>query len=321
MVEQYGQDEANKFYRAFLTEALEDFQRRNPQLVVFDASVHFDEVVEGSPHIHIDTLPIAEYSKGMTKKVSLEGALKMQGYDRKKSHSYDDTPYKNFLRTYRAELEGLAGSYANIIPSEHKGKKHTPTHVHRNRELIAQNKKLEVERDQKVLELLNIEPEPQLPPPLPEDKPRPIREHRGYTREEEKELEREQKEWDKRHAKPNAFNRKGGERYQAEQEHAAFMEQKKKDRKEWELKNRLTESAKRERERNKQTAAQLKRELTEVEQERAELLRQMKAAKDAQFAAIAQKASYDLEHVLLPTTAELFVRRNYPLEQANERQL
>lgn len=143
MVEQYGQKEADEFYRAFLTEALEDFQKQNPQLVVFDASIHFDEVVEGSPHIHIDTLPIAEYSKGMTKKVSLEGALKMQGYDRKQSHTYADTPYKNFLRTHRAHLEELGRSYATIIPSEHTGKQHTPTHVHRNQQLIKQNKEAE----------------------------------------------------------------------------------------------------------------------------------------------------------------------------------
>lgn len=143
MVEQYGQKEADEFYRAFLTEALEDFQKQNPQLVVFDASIHFDEVVEGSPHIHIDALPIAEYSKGMTKKVSLEGALKMQGYDRKQSHAYADTPYKNFLRTHRAHLEELGRSYATIIPSEHTGKQHTPTHVHRNQQLIKQNKEAE----------------------------------------------------------------------------------------------------------------------------------------------------------------------------------
>lgn len=153
MVEQYGQKEADEFYRAFLLEVFDDFQKQNPQLIVFDASLHFDEVVEGSPHIHIDTLPIAEYSKGMTRKVSIEGALKMQGYDRKQSHAYADTPYKNFLRTYRAHLEELAGSYATIIPSEHTGKPHTPTHIHRNQELIKQNKELEVKYDHKQDEL------------------------------------------------------------------------------------------------------------------------------------------------------------------------
>lgn len=143
IVGQYGQEEADKFYRAFLMEALEDFQKQNPQLVVFDASLHFDEIIEGSPHIHIDTLPIAEYSTGMTKKVSVEGALKMQGYDRKQAHKYNDTPYKNFLSTYRAHLEELGGSYATIIPSEHTGKKHTPTHVYRNQKLIKENREAE----------------------------------------------------------------------------------------------------------------------------------------------------------------------------------
>lgn len=36
---------------------------------------------------------------------------------------------------------------------------------------------------------------------------------------------------------------------------------------------------------------------------------------NAQFAALAQKAAYDLERIPLPTTAELFARGDYHREQ------
>lgn len=322
MVEQYGQEKTDEFYREFLTDALKDFQEQNPQLVVFDASLHFDEVVEGSPHIHIDTLPVAESKQGLKKKVSLEGALKMQGYDRKKSHTFDDTPYKNFLRVYRAHLEELAGDYVNVIPSEHTGRKHTPTNVWRNQQLTAKNQKLEsdnknleVERDKKVLELSSIEPQPQLPPPLPEDEPRPKREHRIYTREEEKELEQEQKEWDKRHAKPSVFNPKGGERYQAEQAHADLTEQRKKERDEWNQKNTPIISAKNQSARAASKERELAKREQQIELRELQAAQQIKAAKDAQFAALAQREAYALERVPLPTTAELFARNYHRDEQ------
>ncbi len=322
IVEQYGQEKADEFYRSFLIETLEDFQKENPQLVVFDASLHFDETVEGSPHIHIDTLPVAESKQGLKKKVSLDGALKMQGYDRKKLHTYDDTPYKTFLRTYREHLEELGKGYADIIPSEHTGRQHTPTNVWRNKKLNEENQKLEEARDEKVIALATIEPQPEMPPPLVPDEPRPTREHRGYTREEEKELQREQKAWDKRHATPNVFNPKGGERYQAEQEHALLTEQRKKERDEWKTKNEYEQTLKRTAERQKQTAvrqaqetAKLEKESIEVKRRERQAAQQIKMARDAQFAAVAQREVYALERVPLSTAAEILARNEREREQ------
>lgn len=78
---------------------------------------------------------------------------------------------------------------------------------------------LNEQKDQLILERTSIPPRPQLPPPLPPDETRPMREHRPYTREEERELAKLQKAYDKSHAK-------GGERWKMEQEHAAKTEQK-----------------------------------------------------------------------------------------------
>lgn len=74
------------------------------------------------------------------------------------------------------------------------------------------------EIDIKTVELTNIPPRPQLPPPLPPDEPRPAREHRPYTREEEKELTKAQKQYDKDHSK-------GGERWTQEQQYEAAKQQ------------------------------------------------------------------------------------------------
>lgn len=65
-----------------------------------------------------------------------------------------------------------------------------------------------------------------------------------------------------------------------------------------------------------------KKEHDEFENSRAELAQQIKAAKDAQFAALAQKEVYALERVPLPTAAELLVREYTALEQqqTNEQQ-
>ena len=62
--------------------ALEDymlgFQERNPNLRVFNAVMHLDEE---TPHLHIDYVPFStENKRGLSKKVSLKGALKAQGF-------------------------------------------------------------------------------------------------------------------------------------------------------------------------------------------------------------------------------------------------
>lgn len=62
--------------------ALEDymvgFQERNPNLRVFNAVMHLDEE---TPHLHIDYVPFSTGNKrGLETKVSLKGALKVQGF-------------------------------------------------------------------------------------------------------------------------------------------------------------------------------------------------------------------------------------------------
>lgn len=134
---------------------------------------------------------------------------------------------------------------------------------------------LSQQRDSRVVELSSIPPRPQLPPPLPPDEPRPMREHRGYTRTEEKELAKKQKSWDKSHAK-------GGERWNAEQQHKAETEQKLKEGADWDAqyqpitaaKNAMTKAAAKidEAEAAKRQALQMQKQAqAELERGRAEV--------------------------------------------------
>lgn len=66
-----------------LDEYMKDFQKRNPNLYVFNAVLHMDEP-GGTPHIHIDYVPVARgYQKGLQVRNSLDKALKQQGIDGK----------------------------------------------------------------------------------------------------------------------------------------------------------------------------------------------------------------------------------------------
>ena len=81
---------------------VEKFQRDNPNLVVFGAYIHMDET---TPHLHLDYIPVADMSRGMTKKASMEGALGNMGYKRAKDQKYNDTPWKRWERDQRNNLE------------------------------------------------------------------------------------------------------------------------------------------------------------------------------------------------------------------------
>lgn len=128
--------------------------------------------------------------------------------------------------------------------------------------------------DEQIVAALEIPPRPQLPPPLPPDEPRPMREHRPYTREEEKELTKAQKQWDKDHSK-------GGKRWTEEQEHAAETARKVKEGQAWDerhqplvaAKNVISKNASKERElaaRERQTQQAQQQIQAELERGRAE---------------------------------------------------
>lgn len=60
-----------------------EFQKSNPNFVIFNATIHLDEK---NPHAHVDFIPVAtNMKKGMTKQVSVNGALADMGFNKTKA--------------------------------------------------------------------------------------------------------------------------------------------------------------------------------------------------------------------------------------------
>ena len=125
MVKLHGKTEADKIYALYLEEAFEKWQKDNPTLKVFCAAIHMDEVSDGTPHLHIDFMPVVESTRGLNTKVSMDSALDKLGFKREKEHKYSETPYKLWLKDRRAAFEDFAQGFVNehkleivILPSE-----------------------------------------------------------------------------------------------------------------------------------------------------------------------------------------------------------
>lgn len=131
IVKALGQEQADKMYCAALKAAYSEWVKDNPTLAVFSAVIHMDET---TPHLHLDYLPIAESNKGLSCKVSMDGALKKLGYVREKNQKYAEKPFNKWERDYRAKQEGAFQAYWNgvkgvdviVLPSEptKKGVRH-----------------------------------------------------------------------------------------------------------------------------------------------------------------------------------------------------
>lgn len=165
LVADVGQDNADSFHANYLTAAYERWRQENPTLVPFCAVSHLDEVKDGTPHLHIDYLPIADSSKGLTRKVSMDGALKQLGYKRDKQHKYAETPYRQWLRSYRASQEQAAQEFADLYdygleiePSEPSKAKHEQPQDYKLRQAEQQRKQVEQQckqAEQKINEIAN----------------------------------------------------------------------------------------------------------------------------------------------------------------------
>jgi len=64
--------------KLLLDDYMRGFEKRNPNLKVFNAVMHLDEA---TPHLHIDFIPVAHKNKkGLSVKNSMSGALREQGF-------------------------------------------------------------------------------------------------------------------------------------------------------------------------------------------------------------------------------------------------
>lgn len=99
-----------------LHDYMQDFQRRNPNLYMFNAVLHMDEA---TPHLHIDYIPLAHgYQKGLQVRNSLDKALKEQGIDGKANKKENST--HNWQEAEKNALEGFMRAYG-LERAEEKG--------------------------------------------------------------------------------------------------------------------------------------------------------------------------------------------------------
>ena len=160
MEDAIGRTAANELHIHFLTEAFRQWQKDNPAFRVFSAIIHMDEIRDGTPHLHLDFMPVAQSKRGLGVKVSMDGALKENGFERKKGHKYAETPYKLWLGVQRERIEALAAEYVNLIPSEHNtGKQHVETWQYRSEQARKECAELQTEHQRMTDEVKDLREE------------------------------------------------------------------------------------------------------------------------------------------------------------------
>lgn len=101
--------------KKILDEFMRDFEKRNPNLKVFNAVMHLDEA---TPHLHIDFIPVCHTHKnGLSTSVSFRGALNEQGIFTKNRSLTEQTLWaekeKQTIQTIMKKY-GLYRDYKNI---------------------------------------------------------------------------------------------------------------------------------------------------------------------------------------------------------------
>ena len=113
-----------------LKEYLTQFQAQNPQLIVIGAYIHADE--EGKyPHMHLDFIPVAQGNKnGLSKKVSLKGALQQQF--KSTNFKFSSTAQEAWCDIQRKNLQELAQAQGHtVLTGVSGGRKHVHTKLYK----------------------------------------------------------------------------------------------------------------------------------------------------------------------------------------------
>lgn len=91
-----------KTAQAMLDEYMQKFEKRNPNLKVFNAVMHLDE---STPHLHIDFVPVAHKGqRGMPLKNSMSGALREQGFSSSNKMQNEWTAWSESERSFMEQI-------------------------------------------------------------------------------------------------------------------------------------------------------------------------------------------------------------------------
>lgn len=146
--------------KSMLCEFMQDFQKNNPNLYVFNAVLHMDEA---TPHLHIDFVPVATKQKlGLHKKVSLKGALAEQGF---RSKDRKHTEWQVWCDNQKQILGNIAISRGFEVEHKDVSRAHLNCDEYREQRQLVDKTKKEVGYYQTQMELAkanNIEYQEQL---------------------------------------------------------------------------------------------------------------------------------------------------------------
>lgn len=128
-----------------LKKSLKDFQKRNPNLPVYNAVIHNDEA---SPHLHFNTVPIGTgYKRGLERRVGINKALDNEGYKISKEDNR-----KQFKDFQHVEANAIAQTmYAETGISRKAGVTNHIKNVHEYKKVqnAVSNEKVKLENVQK----------------------------------------------------------------------------------------------------------------------------------------------------------------------------
>ena len=122
--------ESGMLCKQMLTEFMNGFQKRNPNLYVFSAAMHLDEA---TPHLHIDFIPFYTKGrkKGLSKGVSMKAALDEQGFTAKNFkenrlvawEESERIAMEKILNSHGIEREDKNAHYKHMTVGEYKSSK------------------------------------------------------------------------------------------------------------------------------------------------------------------------------------------------------
>lgn len=113
------QSENGELAKKILTEFMNGFQQRNPNLRVFSAHLHMDEE---TPHLHIDFVPfVSESKRGLDTRVSMKQALASMGF---KGGTKQETEWSQWIASEKQELGKVMERHGVIWKQKGTHRKH-----------------------------------------------------------------------------------------------------------------------------------------------------------------------------------------------------
>lgn len=137
--------------KKILENYFDGFQKRNPNLIPYNAVIHMDE--QGAPHLHLNVVPVAHLKnvkRGLTVKPSLDRALGEEGYQKDPKDSRSQ-----FKAFQHAEAQALADEALVFGIDRKAGITNKLKDVHQYKQAMREIDELEVQKQQVDTQLRN----------------------------------------------------------------------------------------------------------------------------------------------------------------------